>query len=138
MPQQPVMMQMPMQQPMMQMPMPMQMQQPQPQPVQQPVQTVFVPAQQPQGSANADTFGAVLASMFKSLTDSNREIKPEQATRQIEAESKLVSVNKPVVYPADAVVTTTTTVDTTKSSPQRIQRDTNFDIDGFYEAFDEK
>ena len=136
MPQQPVMMQMPMQQPMMQMPM--QMQQPQPQPVQQPVQTVFVPAQQPQGSANADTFGAVLASMFKSLTDSNREIKPEQATRQIEAESKPVSVNNPVVYPADAVVTTTTTVDTTKSSPQRIQRDTNFDIDGFYEAFDEK
>lgn len=101
-----------------------------PQPVQaaaqQPVQTVFVPAQSSNNSG-ADAFGAVLASMFKSL-NSGGAAKPEPEKVQ------------PAAYPSDAVVTTTTTVDTTKAKPQRGSRDgnNNFDIDGFYEAFDGK
>lgn len=73
----------------------------------------------------------------------------ESEPKLIESES--VALNAPTVYPPDAVVTTTTTVDTTSrqkttsndsattrsSSRNRDRRDLPFDIDGFYDAFDE-
>lgn len=43
------------------------------------------------------------------------------------------------VYPPDAVVTTTTTVDTTQKQPKRIERDSRndfADVDGFYDSID--
>ncbi|MDE6104292.1 MAG: hypothetical protein K2G38_01210, partial [Clostridia bacterium] len=72
----------------------------------------------------------------------------ESEPKLIESES--VSLNAPTVYPPDAVVTTTTTVDTTsrqktstnsknasRAQSRRDNRDLPFDIDGFYDAFDE-
>ncbi|MDE5943533.1 MAG: hypothetical protein K2H30_04920, partial [Clostridia bacterium] len=46
--------------------------------------------------------------------------------------------SSPAQYPSDAVITTTTTVDTTKAKPVARNRneDSNFDIDGFYDNAD--
>ncbi len=66
--------------------------------------------------------------------------KPQLEYAQKSEETSGVTVNTPTVYPPDAVITTTTTVDTTKSKPvEPVSRDSdrNFDIDGFYDAFEE-
>ncbi|MDE7182024.1 MAG: P35 family lipoprotein [Clostridia bacterium] len=132
--------QMPVQQPMYMQAQPV-MQQPAP----QPVQTVYVPTPQVQqaNNGNADAFGAVLASMFKTLTDNNVKLEKKSAqevTQVIETESQPTAVNAPTVYPPDAVVTTTTTVDTTKNKaqPRAVRSDDGrlFDIDGFYDTFE--
>jgi len=56
---------------------------------------------------------------------------------QLTESSSPTAVETPTVYPPDAVITTTTTVDTTKPKPD-VSRDSerNFDIDGFYDKFD--
>ena len=49
------------------------------------------------------------------------------------------TANMHAVYPPDAVVTTTTTVDTTQKQPKRIERDSRndfADVDGFYDSID--
>ena len=49
------------------------------------------------------------------------------------------TANMHAVYPPDAVVTTTTTVDTTQKQPKRIERDSRndfSDVDGFYDSID--
>ena len=63
-------------------------------------------------------------------------------------ESAPVSVNTPTMYPADAVITTTTTVDTTKKSDDKLSRRSKSDsremsernefadVDGFYDSID--
>ncbi|MDE6105401.1 MAG: hypothetical protein K2G38_06960 [Clostridia bacterium] len=105
---------------------------------------------------NADMLGAVLASMVRNLaTGKPVELKPELELPHSVEESKPVTISAPTAYPADAVITTTTTVDTTnraKEQPQtnpqpralkreprtnRSQNNGMFDIDGFYDAFDE-
>ncbi len=106
------------------------------------VQPTYTPAEDIQRTANsgkennADMFGAVLASMFRSLSEGKPQKKPE-ALPVVQTESDNVSINTPTVYPPDAVITTTTTVDTTKPKPE-VSRDNdrNFDIDGFYDTFD--
>ncbi|MDE6613362.1 MAG: hypothetical protein K2K28_02280, partial [Clostridia bacterium] len=136
--------QMPMQQPAY-MQQPVMPQQPHVQPVYLPSAPTAAQVQQPvNNGTDADKFGAVLASMFKSLTD-NSNVKPEKKTAQevtqvIEAESQPTAVNAPTVYPPDAVVTTTTTIDTTKNKaqPRAVRSDDGrlFDIDGFYDTFE--
>jgi len=106
------------------------------------VQPAYAPAEDNQRAVNnsktnnADMFGAVLASMFRSLSEGKPHKKPE-ALPVVQTESDNVSINTPTVYPPDAVITTTTTVDTTKPKPE-LSRDSerNFDIDGFYDTFD--
>ncbi len=123
---------MPYQQPMMFMPVPMNMN-----------------GQQAGGndeSGLAEKFGQMMASMMKSMGVKPQEKPVEIQVQSVEAESQPTSVSTPTVYPPDAVVTTTTTVDTTKKTSSHVQpraRRSNsddgrmFDIDGFYDAFDE-
>ncbi|MDE6105116.1 MAG: hypothetical protein K2G38_05520 [Clostridia bacterium] len=123
---------MPYQQPMMFMPVPMNMN-----------------GQQSGGndeSGLAEKFGQMMASMMKSMGVKPQEKPVEIQVQSVEAESQPTSVSTPTVYPPDAVVTTTTTVDTTKKNSSHVQpraRRSNsddgrmFDIDGFYDAFDE-
>jgi len=108
------------------------------------VQPAYAPAEDNQRTVNnsktnnADMFGAVLASMFRSLSEGKPHKKPE-ALPVVQTESDNVSINTPTVYPPDAVITTTTTVDTTKPKPE-LSRDSerNFDIDGFYDTYEGK
>ena len=56
-------------------------------------------------------------------------------------QTETAPVTQPAVYPPDAVITTTTTVDTTKNqvksqSRGESERDRFFDIDGFYDKFE--
>ena len=61
-------------------------------------------------------------------------------SRQV-VQAETAPVTQPAVYPPDAVITTTTTVDTTKNSiktqsKDESERDRFFDIDGFYDKFE--
>ncbi len=61
-------------------------------------------------------------------------------SRQV-IQTETAPVTQPAVYPPDAVITTTTTVDTTKNSiksqsKDESERDRFFDIDGFYDKFE--
>ena len=114
--------------------------QPQAQAVQPVIQQVPVAAQAnaAEGNFSAADVGAIVASMMKSMGGR----KPREQKTVIEAETQPVASTTPTVYPPDAVITTTTMVDTTKkpNQPQRITREDDgrlFDIDGFYDTFDE-
>ncbi len=98
----------------------------------------------------AEKLGILMASMMRSMGVKAMplpEIKPD-STQVIEAESQPVAVNTPTMYPPDAVITTTTTVDTTthgrdvdggERGEGRARREEDiFDIDGFYDKFDDK
>ena len=78
---------------------------------------------------NMDMMGALVAATLKNMA--NGEV---AATQVPELPQKSQSVNANAKYPSDAVITTTTTVDTTKNKP--IRREENFDIDGFYDPLD--
>ena len=122
--------------------------QPQPMPQAQPVAqqgqapvVIQLPAQSEtkhgaDSNFSAETVGAIMASMMKNMGGE----KPKEPKTVIEAESQPTVSNIPTVYPPDAVITTTTMVDTTKKpQTQRISREDNqnFDIDGFYDAFED-
>ncbi|MDE7265547.1 MAG: hypothetical protein K2N52_04665, partial [Clostridia bacterium] len=105
-----------------------------PAPVNQNVQT---PAAM---GANPDFIGAVIASALR-----NSGVSPAAiiATAQNNAEPQPTVDERsvpstPTMYPSDAVITTTTTVDTTKAKPvmRTREEDTNFDVDGFYDKFE--
>ena len=89
----------------------------------------------------AATAAAVVAAM------SAQQNKTEKEERKvIEAEvSKPTVIDAPTVYPPDAVITTTTRVDTTKNkanTSRNLKRaetyEDTYDIDGFYDTFDGK
>ncbi|MDE6001791.1 MAG: hypothetical protein K2G96_05700, partial [Clostridia bacterium] len=95
-------------------------------------------------SYNSDVLCAVIASMVRNLASSPalpQEPKKIETPQIIEAESQPVAVNTPTMYPPDAVITTTTTVDTTNRGKVINGGDRGdeslFDIDGFYDKFDE-
>ena len=95
-----------------------------------------------QGIDSAEAFGTALATMVRNLASSQPVQEPKNELPQKTEESAPTTVNTPTVYPPDAVITTTTTVDTTKAGekPERITREndnTIFDIDGFYDTFEE-
>lgn len=109
---------------------------------QPPVAALPQPAQQP---AQNDTAAITAAAVAAAVAAVTAQQKPEKEVRTVETETtKSVTVDTPTAYPPDAVVTTTTTVDTTKKAPQTatrsLKRDEGkmFDIDGFYDAFDGK
>ena len=106
----------------------------------QPMSQANVPAISNGAAAdNAEVLGAVLASMVRNLASNNvvQQEKISEITQVIEAESQPVVANTPTVYPPDAVITTTTTVDTTnKRSVGDRREETIFDTDGFYDQFD--
>ncbi|MDE6868674.1 MAG: hypothetical protein K2J83_06015 [Clostridia bacterium] len=90
--------------------------------------------------ATPDFIGAVIASALR-----NSGVSPAAiiATAQNNAEPQPTVDERsvpgtPTMYPSDAVITTTTTVDTTKAKPvmRTREEDTNFDVDGFYDKFE--
>jgi len=100
------------------------------------------PTAAPNANANgnnaqlAEQFGMMMAAMMKSMGVTP---KAKEEPKPVLTESTLpTAVETPTVYPPDAVITTTTTVDTTKPKIEPVSRDTerNFDIDGFYDSFD--
>ena len=114
-----------------------------------PQMPVFPQIQQQSGvnsddSALAEKFGIMMAAMMRSIgataqAASVPQIKEEAQPQVIQTET--APVTQPAVYPPDAVITTTTTVDTTKNqvksqSREESERDRFFDIDGFYDKFE--
>lgn len=78
---------------------------------------------------------AILNALSKVVT--SRAALPEYDQQIVRNEPPVIA-NTPTVYPPDAVVTTTTVVDSTKK-PTRLTRgntEREFDIDGFYDTFD--
>ncbi|MDE6613088.1 MAG: hypothetical protein K2K28_00845, partial [Clostridia bacterium] len=95
-----------------------------------------------QGNANNSTnamemLGALVVAALKNIAEPKASENKPVEQRVVEAEPP-TAVSAPTVYPPDAVVTTTTRVDTTKPQPKSINRDDGrlFDIDGFYDTFD--
>ena len=113
-------------------------------------QQPYYSQQQPQagnngGEISMSALGELVVSALKTMAKGGIQTAERAELPQKTEESAATTVNTPTVYSPDAVITTTTTVDTTKTSantkqPQRISRDkdnTIFDIDGFYDTFEE-
>ncbi|MDE6105108.1 MAG: hypothetical protein K2G38_05480 [Clostridia bacterium] len=97
---------------------------------------------QPQQANNnpnsMDMLGALVVAALKNIAEPKANESKPMEQRIVEVEPP-VAVNTPTVYPPDAVVTTTTRVDTTKPQPQQTRsRDDGrlFDVDGFYDSFE--
>ncbi|MDE7452812.1 MAG: hypothetical protein K2N22_00200 [Clostridia bacterium] len=77
-----------------------------------------------------DMMGALVAATLRNMA--NGELAATQSVPELP--QKTETATPAAKYPSDAVITTTTTVDTTKNGA--IRRDENFDIDGFYDPLD--
>ncbi len=93
-----------------------------------------------QGSIPMDVLGALVVSALKNMAGNGGLPKLEEPKPVLSQSTDETVISTPTVYPPDAVITTTTTVDTTKGKPakENISRDgeRSFDIDGFYDTFD--
>ncbi|MDE6597344.1 MAG: hypothetical protein K2K60_01730 [Clostridia bacterium] len=89
----------------------------------------------------AEKLGILMASMMRNMGVKSMPAPEKNEPQVIEAESQPVAVNTPTIYPPDAVITTTTRVDTTSRAKPVSGGDRGddsiFDIDGFYDKFDE-
>ncbi|MCM1234141.1 MAG: hypothetical protein NC489_28900 [Ruminococcus flavefaciens] len=88
------------------------------------------------GVITAEQLGTIMAAMMRGM---NVQHAPKEV-KQIVEEATPTVADTPITYPADAVITTTTTVDTTKNkAPARSREDElrALDIDGFYDTFEE-
>ena len=94
----------------------------------------------PQTGIPAETVVAMLNAVMNGKMPAE---KPQYEPVQV-IEAETLPVTQPAVYPPDAVITTTTTVDTTKTvakgaaENERGNRETFFDIDGFYDKYEGK
>ena len=80
--------------------------------------------------------GAVIASAVRSNGVLPQSAPVAEIPQNVEEST---SVSTPTMYPADAVITTTTTVDTTKKDATAVRRereDSFADVDGFYDNID--
>ena len=77
-----------------------------------------------------DMMGALVAATLRNMA--NGELAATQSVPELPQKTETAAPS--AKYPSDAVITTTTTVDTTKNGA--IRRDDNFDIDGFYDPLD--
>ena len=89
-----------------------------------------------QQGISAELLGEAIVSAFTRLAANGA--KPAELPAHTEQET--VTANSHAVYPPDAVVTTTTTVDTTQKPLRRTERDGTrndfVDVDGFYDSID--
>lgn len=90
------------------------------------------------GDMNPDFIGAVIASALRNSGIAPAALTTAQNTDEPQTVEEKTVPATPTMYPSDAVITTTTTVDTTKSKPITRSRDeeANFDVDGFYDTFE--
>ncbi len=79
-----------------------------------------------------EALGAIVAAALKNMANG------ETAATQVPELPQKAEQEPVAKYPSDAVITTTTTVDTTKNGAIRRSRDEeeNFDVDGFYDSID--
>ncbi|MDE7453768.1 MAG: hypothetical protein K2N22_05100 [Clostridia bacterium] len=77
-----------------------------------------------------DMMGALVAATLRNMA--NGELAVTQSVPELP--QKTEQSPQSAKYPSDAVITTTTTVDTTKNKP--IRREDEFDVDGFYDTFE--
>ncbi|MDE7453642.1 MAG: hypothetical protein K2N22_04465 [Clostridia bacterium] len=82
-----------------------------------------------QQANSVEALGAIVAAALKNINA------PAQPVAELPQQTE-ASAPAEVKYPSDAVITTTTTVDTTKNKPIRRERDEEFDVDGFYDPLD--
>ena len=128
--------QMPMQAPAAQMPAPAQGY------AQYPATAQYAPPAQQLDDADMSQLAELIAITWrkaKTLQSAPAADKRTESRQVVQAET--APVTQPAVYPPDAVITTTTTVDTTKNSiksqsKDESERDRFFDIDGFYDKFE--
>ena len=82
-----------------------------------------------------DMLGALVVAALKNIATGE---KPAPATTAIPQNVEESTQSTHAQYPSDAVITTTTTVDTTKTKPvmRTREEDANFDVDGFYDKFE--
>lgn len=89
-----------------------------------------------QQGISAELLGEAIVSAFTRLAANGA--KPAELPAHTEQET--ATANSHAVYPPDAVVTTTTTVDTTQKPLRRTERDGTrndfVDVDGFYDSID--
>ena len=89
-----------------------------------------------QQGISAELLGEAIVSAFTRLAANGA--KPAELPAHTEQET--ATANSHAVYPPDAVVTTTTTVDTTQKQLRRTERDGTrndfVDVDGFYDSID--
>ena len=99
-----------------------------------------------------DVLGALVVAALKNLAGVSNAAAFEKPAEALPAQTVHEEKSQPVstAYPPDAVITTTTTVDTTKNavkqiSAEQINRETRtekdsresfFDIDGFYDKYE--
>ncbi|MDE5942717.1 MAG: hypothetical protein K2H30_00735, partial [Clostridia bacterium] len=89
---------------------------------------------------SAEEVGAIMAAMMRNMGVNPAELsqtKPAELPQSTEEGKNSASAS----YPPDAVITTTTTVDTTKNGNARAKQTDDgrlFDIDGFYDNFENK
>ena len=128
--------QMPIQAPVAQMPAPAQGY------AQYPATAQYAPPAQQLDDADMSQLAELIAITWrkaKTLQSAPAADKRTESRQVVQAET--APVTQPAVYPPDAVITTTTTVDTTKNSiktqsKDESERDRFFDIDGFYDKFE--
>ncbi|MDE6868939.1 MAG: hypothetical protein K2J83_07365 [Clostridia bacterium] len=85
-----------------------------------------------------EKIGALAVAIWKSMNSAQSPVELKSADLPQIAEESASVQTAHAVYPPDSVVTTTTTVDTTKGKPivRKRDEDGNFDIDGFYDNAD--
>ncbi|MDE5943588.1 MAG: hypothetical protein K2H30_05200, partial [Clostridia bacterium] len=94
---------------------------------------------QPMQANSAEVMGAIMAAFVKNMS-ANSYISPTtEPAQEQQTDAQPTIANAATNYPSDAVITTTTTVDTTKKGNGREKNGDDgrlFDIDGFYDTFD--
>ena len=82
-----------------------------------------------------DMLGALVVAALKNIATAD---KPATAPTAIPQSVEESTQGGHAQYPSDAVITTTTTVDTTKSKPvmRTREEESGFDVDGFYDNAD--
>ncbi len=94
---------------------------------------------QPAQDNSAEMMGAIMAAFVKNIAANNYAVPVAETVQEPQEEQKPNVASTSASYPSNAVITTTTTVDTTKSGKSRNEQLDDgrlFDIDGFYDTFD--
>ncbi|MDE6868336.1 MAG: hypothetical protein K2J83_04255, partial [Clostridia bacterium] len=94
---------------------------------------------QPVQANSAEVMGAIMAAFVKNMSSNSYVLPTAEPAQEQQSEAQTSIANASANYPSNAVITTTTTVDTTKNGSVRNKEADDgrlFDIDGFYDTFD--
>ncbi|MDE7264757.1 MAG: hypothetical protein K2N52_00590, partial [Clostridia bacterium] len=98
-------------------------------------------------SSDIEMIGMLAAAIWRNIKNNGTAATAERLAGQIQTVQQTESEPAAVSYPNNAIITTTTTVDTTNGKEgktkrkgekiQRTERDGFSDLDGFYESYEE-